>query len=71
MSWEKACCVLPGPCKRQERSRWPGAAASHSKRNHKAQPSPLEKQEAEAQAGEGWPGGSVSGALVSGIADVP
>lgn len=38
MSWEKACCVLGPLCKRQECSRWSGAAASHSKRNHKAQP---------------------------------
>lgn len=53
------CCQ--GPCKRQECSRWSGAVASHSKRDRKAQPSPLRNREAEAQAGEGWPEGQSQG----------
>lgn len=35
--------------------------ASHSKRDRKAQPSPLRNREAEAQAGEGWPEGQSQG----------
>lgn len=66
-------CAARDLMKRQECSRWSGAAASHSKRNHKGTALSFEKQE-KLKPRQGKAGLKVSlrGALVSGIrVDVP